>query len=239
MVIYTIDCRNGSSDLSLRDKIVACIITDCKSLDFKRAFMFGALGSFMNGVTLSFWYRALERMVGSSMVDKRVIAGKCILDQLIYAPFSIIIYFGYTAFMTQLSHQHGENNLQALVVPVDSVASIESSTQGLVPASIMPLSEHPNRVLSKDMYIEAITSALGHTRAQLSDFLVEAWIADCFVWPITNYISFSYISLNFRPTFVGIIQIFWQSYLSFTSHRQHKTPVPVVNSASQYPSDSS
>ena len=59
--------------------------------------------------------------------------------------------------------------------------------------------------------------------------LVPTWITDCMVWPPANYINFRYISLNYRPTFVGIVQIFWQSYLSYISHKPVHASVQSVS----------
>lgn len=50
----------------------------------------------MNGVFLRLWYRKLDQYVGSAMKDFRVVAVKCVLDQLLLAPFSIVTYFSYS-----------------------------------------------------------------------------------------------------------------------------------------------
>mmetsp|Transcript_9917 Transcript_9917/g.13570 ORF Transcript_9917/g.13570 Transcript_9917/m.13570 type:complete len:149 (+) Transcript_9917:497-943(+) len=39
-------------------------------------------------------------------------------------------------------------------------------------------------------------------------------IADCTMWPLVNAINFRFIPLNYRPSFVGLAQLIWQTYLS-------------------------
>ena len=43
--------------------------------------------------------------------------------------------------------------------------------------------------------------------------LWSTWIADCSVWPFANVVNFKFIPVNFRPTWVGVCQIFWNAYL--------------------------
>ena len=66
---------------------------------------------------------------------------------------------------------------------------------------------------------KSFISAMEVTMLKLYYNLIPTWIADCSVWPVANFINFRYIPLNNRPTFVGIVQVFWQSYLSYTSHK--------------------
>jgi protein Mpv17 len=44
------------------------------------------------------------------------------------------------------------------------------------------------------------------------DFM-SAYIADWSVWPIINVVNFRFVPLAFRPSFIGINQLFWQTYM--------------------------
>lgn len=63
------------------------------------------------------------------------------------------------------------------------------------------------------------------TENKMSESFVTTWIADCTLWPFANFVNFSFVPLNYRPTFVGITQLVWQSYMSTvanTSIQDHK-----------------
>ena len=136
-------------------------------IDIMRSFRTGCLGVFMNGVTLHYWYRALDRMFGVSMKSKKNVIMKCVADQLVYAPFSIIAFFSYAA-----GNKGG------------SVSDI------------------------KTRFAE-----------KFEESFIDTWIADCSVWPLINFISFSLIPIHIRPTFVGFAQIGWQTYMSYVGYR--------------------
>lgn len=68
-----------------------------KEIDFSRAFKTGILGVMMNGIVLHHWYNVLDRLFGSSMVDKRGVMLKMIADQLVFAPFAISIFFAFAS----------------------------------------------------------------------------------------------------------------------------------------------
>lgn len=62
-----------------------------------RVFEIGVLGFLMNGFFLTRWYRLLDAVVGISMKCNRTVVIKVVADQLLYAPFCIFAFFGYTA----------------------------------------------------------------------------------------------------------------------------------------------
>jgi hypothetical protein len=55
---------------------------------------------------------------------------------------------------------------------------------------------------------------------KMDKFLLSTWLADCMVWPAVSFVNFRFVPLNFRPTFVGFVQVFWQSYVSYVSHKK-------------------
>ncbi len=65
-------------------------------LDLARSVQLGLLGFVMNGFFLHRWYVTLDKVVGKFAVSSKVaVAAKVVADQLIYAPFAIISFFGY------------------------------------------------------------------------------------------------------------------------------------------------
>lgn len=65
-------------------------------LEILRALQTGAFGAFMNGITLTVYYRYLERFFGSATNHSTVLK-KALTDQVIYAPFCIFMFFGNAA----------------------------------------------------------------------------------------------------------------------------------------------
>lgn len=49
--------------------------------------------------------------------------------------------------------------------------------------------------------------------------VLEAWVMDCKVWPLANMVAFSLVPTIYRPTFIACVQLGWQSYMSWISHR--------------------
>lgn len=152
--------------------------------------MIGVLGMFMNGLSLPLWYRALERGFGSSMQCKRVVFSKVVADQVVYAPYSIIMYFAYSAML------EGTHN-----------TSLSPSSSS---------SKYPTHGVSLSMDLPAIGQGI---TTRMEQKLVPTWIADCCFWPLVNFVNFRYIQLPFRPTAVGLAQVVWQTYLSFMSFK--------------------
>jgi hypothetical protein len=73
------------------------VLNPNKEIDFSRAFQTGILGVMMNGIVLHHWYNVLDRLFGSSMVDKGGVMLKMIADQLVFAPFAISIFFAFAS----------------------------------------------------------------------------------------------------------------------------------------------
>lgn len=67
------------------------------SIDLGQSFKMGVLGLFMNGICLHAWYKGLDILIGSSQVCMKGIGLKMALDQLVYSPMAIMVFFGATA----------------------------------------------------------------------------------------------------------------------------------------------
>jgi hypothetical protein len=64
-----------------------------EKINISRALQTGTLGIFMNGLMLHYWYRSLDYLFGTSMKHYSGVILKVILDQIVYAPFSIGVFF--------------------------------------------------------------------------------------------------------------------------------------------------
>jgi len=133
-----------------------------KYFDIGRSIQFGMLGIAMNGVSLHYWYRFLDKVGGTCKANKLGVAFKVIADQIIYAPFAIIAFFGFSSFKSS-------ENMPKLV---------------------------------------------DNFNMKMNNNFLPVFAADCTLWPIVNIINFRYISLSYRPTFVAVAQVVWQTYLS-------------------------
>lgn len=68
-------------------------------IDYLRSFELGLLGLVMNGYFLVSWYKFLDRAVGHSMSCATNVTLKVIADQVVYAPFSIVAFFGFSSMI--------------------------------------------------------------------------------------------------------------------------------------------
>jgi protein Mpv17 len=62
-------------------------------INFHRVLQTGSIGIFMNGIMLHYWYRSLDHLFGTSMKKYGGVILKVLMDQIVYAPFSIGIFF--------------------------------------------------------------------------------------------------------------------------------------------------
>lgn len=49
---------------------------------------------------------------------------------------------------------------------------------------------------------------------ELNSNFLTTWINDCSLWPLVNFVGFAYVPLAFQPTYVSMVQFFWQIYIS-------------------------
>ena len=57
-----------------------------------------------------------------------------------------------------------------------------------------------------------------NARRNLEHSFVPLWMADCCVWPFANLIGFRFVPTNYRPSYIGVVQLCWQSYMSSIGH---------------------
>lgn len=171
----------GLVTFSAGDFLSQKVLHEGSDVDYGRAMKTGMLGVFMNGIVLHHWYNNLDRVFGKSMLSTKGVILKMAADQLIYAPFSIAVFFGFAS----------------------SLATMEASR--LVTSSTKRTEMIPGKV----------TEAFIH---KMETSFLPVLLADCCVWPFVNLINFSYIPKNYRPSFVGIAQLVWQTFVSSMGH---------------------
>lgn len=54
---------------------------------------------------------------------------------------------------------------------------------------------------------------------RIQNTVPTSWINSCKVWPIVTAFSFTYIPIQYRSIFGGVIAIGWQTYLSLLNQK--------------------
>ena len=54
---------------------------------------------------------------------------------------------------------------------------------------------------------------------RIKNTVPTSWINSCKVWPVVTAFSFTYIPIQYRSIFGGVIAIGWQTYLSLLNQR--------------------
>lgn len=174
----------------------------------------------MNGLVLHRWYNYLDKTFGSSMHEKKGIYLKMIVDQIIYAPFSITVFLAFASIMAVrtpkiLQERDNENEIFYYI-------DYEKNKEKVI-VSNMKISNKINDTFIKlpsDQMEKIDRKRAAILIQKMNDSLLSIWVADCFVWPFVNYINFSYIPKNYRPSFVGVALLFWQTFVSSLGHKK-------------------
>ena len=172
----------GFITFSMGDILSQKILNFDNMIDHERAIKTGSLGLFMNGLMLHHWYNALDRIFGRAMQSRKAVILKTVADQLLYAPFSIAIFFGFASAM-------------ALPQSTSFVQNTSSS----------------QRADRKNVFLQSFYK-------KMESGFVSVFLADCCLWPFINMVNFSCIPKNYRPSFIGIAQLVWQTYMSSMGH---------------------
>jgi hypothetical protein len=54
---------------------------------------------------------------------------------------------------------------------------------------------------------------------------LKTYMADCVVWPFANFVNFRFVPLPYRPSLSCVVQLLWQTYMSFTAIPTIEVPV--------------
>jgi len=131
-----------------------------------RTLKMGTFGAGLNGIGYLYWFKALDKVFGTSRSSIGGVIAKTLADQVIMAPFAISTCL-----------------LWAAALEGASTSEAYSCVERLLP---------------------------------------EAWLMDCKVWPLANAFAFRVVPTIYRPSFIGLVQVGWQTYMSSIAHREHR-----------------
>ncbi len=55
---------------------------------------------------------------------------------------------------------------------------------------------------------------------EVKETFISTWLMDCSIWPIVNFVGFSFMPLALQPTYMACVQFFWQIYISTVASRR-------------------
>jgi hypothetical protein len=163
-----------------------------KEIDFSRACKTGILGLMMNGIVLHRWYNILDRLFGSSMIDKKGVVLKMMADQLIFAPFAISIFFALAS-------------------------------------TVNPGQLETKQDISNKNHDDAGLKQYTLFKQKMIDSFWNTYLTDCCLWPFVNLVNFRFIPRNYRPSFIGMAQLVWQTFMSSQGHAQLGGSIEIEN----------
>lgn len=74
--------------------------------------------------------------------------------------------------------------------------------------------------------MSAVSLMEGHTvdetKEKLKNYYCEVLLTNYKVWPMVQFVNFFFVPVNFQVLLVQTVAIFWNSYLSFKSHKKYK-----------------
>ena len=76
---------------------------------------------------------------------------------------------------------------------------------------------------------------------KVSTSFLKTLLADCTLWPFVNFVNFRFIPISYRPSFVAMAQLLWQTYLSTVSHSNESNTddTPAENDSNRVPNNNS
>lgn len=187
----------GSEFIDLENMSIKEFIVD--TVDVGRVARTAVYGSVMNGLVLYQWFKVVDIVFGSAMAKTRIVALKMLADQIVYAPFSITVYFGVNSFKFVSPTKQQQAPLQKL--------------------NRTPQSQHQETTKSRDQLSLPVSFKFNDFKSKMSDSFWTTYLADWTVWPAFNAINFRFVPLYMRPTFVCVAQLCWGTYLSTVANK--------------------
>lgn len=143
----------------------------------------------------------------------------------------VVLHNWYYALDAVFGNSMTSRKVVALKIIVDQVfyAPFSIAVFFCYASIIAPLERSKNNEADGvDTFVSAIPRITETFISKMHTSFMAVFIADCCFWPFINYINFSHISRSFRPTFVGVAQLIWQTFVSSIGHSSES---PDANSA--------
>lgn len=109
------------------------------SLNFRRTAEFSALGLFLVGPTLRFWYGRLDKLVSPKQVAWKVAVKKASLDQFVFAPAFIVVFTSSISFMQGMNTESVVERLKAEYTTILKTNYVIWPTAQLINFALVPL----------------------------------------------------------------------------------------------------
>jgi Ca2+-binding EF-hand superfamily protein len=58
---------------------------------------------------------------------------------------------------------------------------------------------------------------------EVKNTFVNTWLYDCSVWPLVNFIGFSFVPFKLQPTYMACVQLGWQIFISSKASNNNKS----------------
>jgi hypothetical protein len=69
----------------------------------------------------------------------------------------------------------------------------------------------------KKLTLDGITGAITKAWNNVKNKFVQIYVADCAVWPLVQMANFAFIPAHLQPIFVNVMNIGWNTFLSYVS----------------------
>jgi hypothetical protein len=100
------------------------VVITAESIDVVRILRTAVYGSVMNGLILYQWFRVVDYAFGSSMAGAKTVLLKMLADQIVYAPFSISVYFGVSSLKIRETTVHKHSSILGQRDPTSHVIEL-------------------------------------------------------------------------------------------------------------------
>lgn len=111
-----------------------------KELNLRRTAEFSALGLFLVGPTLRFWYGRLDRLISPKQVAWKVAVKKASLDQFVFAPAFIVLFTGSISYMQGMNTESVVQRLKSEYATILKANYMIWPTAQLINFALIPLS---------------------------------------------------------------------------------------------------
>jgi hypothetical protein len=69
----------------------------------------------------------------------------------------------------------------------------------------------------EDITIDSTMTSVNKAWTNVKNKFVQIYVADCAVWPLAQMFNFTFVPAHLQPIFVNIMNIGWNTFLSYTS----------------------